>query len=454
MHYTKEELNLMKGCEDSPKKLCRSCEKLFPINKTFFLVEKRQPDGFENKCRKCRKGRFLVSGDSKGRIKIDHTIITKYKSIEEQYENFINTNSLPYRSFIIDNHLKIFKYIVTKENINITELNKLNRDWFKDKRLYGALLKIYNGIIYDFINAAYPNVFNPWDFITVGSEYWKKKDNRIKAIKWLIDKLLKEKYVNSIDEIPRKVSSSTFIENGLGTLMVKYYDHVSDAINEIYPNRFYIWQYIFAPEGYYCNKQNRIKCIREFIEEYLKMDLRDIPKVLSYGYFDYNFNNDTYFNWFRNMLMNHYDSSVYKCINEVYPNMFVKKDFPYKNHYPTLDNIVVRSEPERQIHHLFMNMKLDYKYGDYVGRMTLDNKEVLPDWYIYKNDRVYIVEYYGMLEVNDIDFGYIDKYEKKEQLYKELCNCNSQYEYIALYYDDLKNSYSGLINKLNKYRLI
>jgi hypothetical protein len=59
-----------------------------------------------------------------------------------------------------------------------------------------------------------------------------------------------------------------------------------------------------------------------------------------------------------------------------------------------------------------------------------------------------------MLDMYGVDFGYNYKYEQKEKLYKQLCNEDNNYLYLALYKDDLKNGFTGVLNKLKKFEII
>jgi hypothetical protein len=451
MQFTQNDLLLIEQYKDLPKKHCKECENELPLNEVFFLREKRIKDGFENKCRKCRGGNYLSKGGREGKALINKDILNSYSSVFEIYDHLIRYNEMPFNSFVLDNHMEIFKYILQKENISINSLNELNRKWFQDRKLYSSLLRIYNGSIFQFVNAAYPDLFKPWDFITVGRKYWQSKENRIEAVKWLVNQLLKDKVINTIDEIPRKVNAVTFKEYGL-FYMLDYYEHLYYVFNEVYPNKFYEWQYMYLPEGYINDKNNRTKCLKELVELYLKLDINNIPKVFSYEYFN-RFHDNAYGFIFKTILDSYYDN-LYDYVNEVYPNVFNKKDFPYKNHYITLDNIKVRSEPERMLHHLFMNLKLNYKYGDSVGMININGVNVLPDWYIYNSDKIVLVEYYGMLDMNGVDFGYKDKYAQKEQLYRQLCDDNNKYEYLPLHIDDMYNNYKGVRDKLNEYGII
>ncbi|MED3562282.1 hypothetical protein [Bacillus xiapuensis] len=449
--YTEEELLLIDQYRELPRKQCNKCEKEFPLNDIFFLKEKRIKDGFENKCRKCRRGNFKVREHKQNRPLINESLFTEFNSINESYEYYLKENVLPYHSFILDNHLEIFKYLVSKENISIHNLNELNRQWFQDRKLYSSLLRIYNGSVNHFVLAAYPNSFQPWEFTTVGRHYWKVKSNRIKALEWLVDELLKTNVINNIDEIPRKVNGDMFSSHGLKTLLAEYYNgHTYYAFNDLYPNKFYVWQYRFIMDGYLDDKENRIQALKELIE-YLELDTKDIPKVLSYEYFNLSYEDEHLIKF--KYIIDKYYNTLYDYVNEVYPNVFDKDELPYKNSYQTLDNIKVRSEPERALHHLFMRLGINYNYGDYVGRMSINDITVLPDWYIYSNGKIILVEYYGMLDMS-IDFGYNDKYEKKEKLYKQLCNEDNDYLYLALYKDDLKNSFSGVLSKLKEYEII
>lgn len=455
--YTQEELNLMEGLEVIPKKKCNECLKVFPISDVFFLKEKRIKDGYENRCRKCRTGKYksIHNSNPKNKPVIDPSIIKKFPTIEKQYDLYMEKNIVADKAFILDNHKEIFKYIISKENINLDDLKTLDRDWFKKYRLYSPLLKYYKGRIFDFINTVYPDLFNPWDFVTVGRQYWNKKENRIAALKWFVNKLIKDKVIDSIDDLPLKINGNNFFDYGLSGLLNIYYNHSYNAFNDLYPNKFYMWQYANLPVGYIEQKKYRIQFFKELVE-YLNIKVSDIPKVLSYEYLSNAYNNienKVYLNKFKRIIDLYY-KDLYEYVNEVYPNRFMREEFPYKNHYITLDNMKVRSEPERTIHHYFMSLNINFKYGDSVGRMNINNINVLPDWYIYKDDKIFLVEYYGMLDMRHVDFGYNDKYDMKEKLYNELCNDNNKYIYLPLHKDDLKNNLAGSKRKLIKYKLI
>ena len=450
---TEQEKELIVLYNDLPKKQCKNCLNVLPMHTIFFRKEKRIQDGYENKCRKCRDGKFLTRNNKRVPM-VDPNIKNNFNSIEDVYENFIKTNSLPYQSFIIDNHIYIFKYLIKKEKIRLNDLNKLNRKWFKDRKLYSSLLRFYKGRIVDYVNAAFPNLFKPWEFSTVGNTYWKNKENRLNALRWLTDKLLQDKVINSIVDIPEKVDGNTFKEYNIHSLLLIYYNgHAYFAFNELYPNKFYPWQYQTVIKDYYNSKENRIKSFKELIN-YLNIEVKNIPKIFSYEYFNIMQHTHRFYAKFLYMIQDYYNSDVYKYINDAYPNTFNKSEFAYQNHYPTLDNIIVRSEPERIIHHYFINEGFNFRYGDNIGRINIDGVNVIPDWYIYKNNIIYIIEYYGMLDMNDIDFGYKDKYEIKTKIYNKLCSENKNYKYIPLYRNDLDNGLNGIKDKLKEHSLL
>lgn len=433
-------------------KECKKCKKAFPLTDVFFSKEKRINDGFENSCKICRGSGFKYTNRVIVSPKVNKELTSKIMNNTEYYEHYINTNEIPYRTFIKDNHKEILIYLIeAKYCLSDEEIVSISRDWIKEHKLYGALLRQYKGNIIDLIESIYPERYKPWQFASVGVKYWNVKENRIKAIQWLIDKLLIDKIIESIDDLPNVVTTYTFADYGMSTLVGKYYNHsVYAAIEEVLPNKFNQWDYYYLPEKYWSNKNNRIAALKNLIEDKLGINVKDIPKVISYEFFRTHYRKDC--KRFCGIINTYYDIKVLDYIEECYPNVFNVSDFYYKNHYPTLDGIVVRSEPERLIHHILINSGLDARYEDKECRFYNEEHDqgYRPDWSVRYGDKIIIVEYYGMLNMNDVDYGYDDKYEKKHKFYNELCKENEKYIYMPLYNEDIHIDITGLISKFNE----
>ena len=100
----------------------------------------------------------------------------------------------------------------------------------------------------------------------VSQGYWKTRENRIEAIKWLVEKLGKPL---------AKITKEDFIENGLSTLINHYYrgsvyKAISDAGFEIGPE-----ERSTVPRNYWKKEENRVKAL-EYISNKLNKPINQI----------------------------------------------------------------------------------------------------------------------------------------------------------------------------------
>ncbi|MDI6917917.1 MAG: hypothetical protein QMC80_09010 [Thermoplasmatales archaeon] len=100
---------------------------------------------------------------------------------------------------------------------------------------------------------------------TKPSGYWNKKENRIKAVKEMVEKIGKP---------PSDITWNDFIRNGLSGLLAKYNQSPSAALEDtgygVHPlKRKYL------PTGYWNKKENRVKPVRDMVEK-LNKPMRNI----------------------------------------------------------------------------------------------------------------------------------------------------------------------------------
>jgi hypothetical protein len=86
------------------------------------------------------------------------------------------------------------------------------------------------------------------------------------------------------------------------------------AIDFIYPDMFFEWEYTFIPSDYWTNKDKRILAMKQLIECRLKIDVNDVPKVLSYMYFHLS----SKYHKFQYIINVHYNLNVYQYLNECF----------------------------------------------------------------------------------------------------------------------------------------
>ena len=92
--------------------------------------------------------------------------------------------------------------------------------------------RIYNGSVWQAINAAYPGQFREWELKNVPGNFWNEETG-IQATRWLIEEKLKW----NNNDIKEKISYKVFIDNELsGMIQQVYHDSVWQAINAAYPS--------------------------------------------------------------------------------------------------------------------------------------------------------------------------------------------------------------------------
>ncbi len=132
-----------------------------------------------------------------------------------------------------------------------------------------------------------------WEMTITQRGFWNKRENRIEAIKWLVEKLDKP-----IAEIYQK----DFINNGLSGVLQKYYSYstilaLKDAGYDIEE-----WERLRTLRGYWNKKENRIKVTRWLVEKLDKpvteITQRDFHKNVIKG------------------LLNYYSGSPYKALKD------------------------------------------------------------------------------------------------------------------------------------------
>ena len=110
---------------------------------------------------------------------------------------------------------------------------KVNANTFRENRLGGMLKNTFNNKPFEIIKLIYPNI-KEWELSNTSKKFWDNDDNKIDAIKWLIEEKLKL----SDDEIKEKLSVKLFHENGLRKCLRTIGGSPFKAIDLAYPKRF------------------------------------------------------------------------------------------------------------------------------------------------------------------------------------------------------------------------
>ena len=195
---------------------------------------------------------------------------------------------------------------------------KVSQRTFKDNKLEGMLLNVFNGSPYLAIKNAYPREFKEWEFSQQGM--WQGEEGlklAKEAAKWLIE----EKEKMPFHEIPQKVSQRTFKDNGLeGMLTQAFNGSPYLAIENAYPGRFKKWE--FTQQRMWQGEEG-LKLAKEatkwLIEEKEKIPFHKIPQKVSQRTFRDN--------GLSGMLAVIFNSSPYRAVDNAYPGRFKKWEF-------------------------------------------------------------------------------------------------------------------------------
>jgi hypothetical protein len=190
-----------------------------------------------------------------------------------------------------ENRIVAVKWLVQK--LGKDPRNVTYEDFYKN-RLSGLFDEHYNSSPYVAISEAFHEMdIKPWEMTMTPRGFYENKENRVAAVKWLIEKLKKD---------PRDLTMEDFYSNGLAGLLTDYYggspyEAVREAFPEVKP-----WEMIVTPRELFDDKKNRIDAVKWLVEK-LKKDPRDLTKK------DFNGNRLT-------GLFHYYNDSPYEAVKE------------------------------------------------------------------------------------------------------------------------------------------
>ncbi|MNG04760.1 hypothetical protein D3C84_879150 [compost metagenome] len=144
-------------------------------------------------------------------------------------------------------------------------------------------------------------------------------------------------------------------------------------------------------------------------------------------------------------IVTHKNKTIYEWVDILYPNKFIEADFEvnaYRNEFDSDTESFIHEILKSKFNNLIYNQK-------HTGRtITIDG--MIPDWFVFTNKGVWIIEYFGMYDVRNKDNSrvrdYIKKTHRKLDKYKKL----QGYNFIFLYPDDIDNDFLGCREKLKE----
>ncbi|MBD3191467.1 MAG: hypothetical protein GF308_12535 [Candidatus Heimdallarchaeota archaeon] len=157
--------------------------------------------------------------------------------------------------------------------------------------------------------------------------FWRCKEGKEHA-KIAIRYLIEEHLQWSLDEVPEKISTDTFLDHGLFRILVEFFDRsYFKALDFVYPGIFQPWDFSKGMMGIWDGKKGKARskrAIKELIEK-LEIPFEEIPEKIKHQTFKEH--------GLGGMLQILYGSSPYQAINAVYPDAFHPWEFHIKNYW-------------------------------------------------------------------------------------------------------------------------
>lgn len=218
--------------------------------------------------------------------------------------------------------LQLLKHLIeVRLKLNRCQIiNNLSKDFILNNRLWTPCKLYFGRSAIKYLMEAYPDEYKAFEFINcrIPQSYWCNQDNRVDAIKWLMEEKLKW----SLDDVKEKFNRTVLTEYGLATLS-RYYSSSYDSINEIYPNKIYPWElkHSSVSPNYWRIKENRRIAVRWLIKDKLNFSHDEVVNILSLEHFCEN--------RLTTLICDYYNKSITSAITETFSEEFMPWEFGY-----------------------------------------------------------------------------------------------------------------------------
>ncbi len=272
------------------------------IEEKLKLLQRLYPDG-QIKIVTIEDGRQALS---------EEEIVLCYKNILAGLErfyppNFLKHDALKRSRLIIRFLIKDFLQMDAQDLLQNSDSTFFIR--YKIQNIY----RYFNYSVNRLLQNAFPEQIAPWMSSRIPENYWEKGENRLQAIRWLVEEKLQ---LNP--EILKKssISKKDFAQNGLSYLFANYYNAVSRALQAAYPH-LEPWEVGQVPKSYWTN-ENSARAVKRMIQK-LGWSIDSLPERFKKG----ELSRKTFSQMgLSTMFELRYGKNIYKAINAAFPGRF------------------------------------------------------------------------------------------------------------------------------------
>ena len=424
---------------------CGKCGNYYPYHVNFFRENPHSGKDYPlyTNCRDCKwtEGRsrdwirrnssrlsnlYRIGGIYTYRLYKSNDIIGIYKDwIKKQYYN-----KLPKELNNKENSLIIIKYLYDIEEITINNL--IIKNIAKQYKLFSLEQKVKSNEIYQYLFNDDP-INYPWKYPHFllsqdmeFSQYKKIFNNYIENKNIKIDNIYDFDYFN----ICKKCGLISYMNSDLLGFVMKYYD-----------NKYPAYKFKIKSINYWKDKNNRIQALKYLIEEDMKTPIEKVPLYLTLTTIRTIPNNYTMYN----LLRKYYKNNLWEWVNELYTNKFVEEDFNIgviRNNFDSAE--------EHTIHDILYGKFKNVLYNQRNTKNTIRISGMEPDWFVFTDNGVWVVEYFGISIDAKVYNTKIDYYKKKtlKKIGKYESENMKWLGKVYIYPEDLKDNFKGMEEKL------
>lgn len=420
---------------------CTKCNNYYPYHINFFRENPHSGKDYPlyTICRDCkwttnrnkdwiRRNDRLLSSVFKN-YGLDTYRLYKKNDIIGIYKDWINKQYSKSMPKIINNkesYLIIIKYLFDTGKINANNL--IIKKIVKKYNLYSLEQLTNMDEIYKYLFQE-DHLNYPWKYPHYKlshnmsfNQYKKIFNNYIHINNIKIKDIYNFDYV----EIFKKCRIYYYLMNDILKFIMNYYD-----------NKYPAYKFKIKSVNYWKDKNNRVQALKYLIEEDMKIPLEKVPLYLTLETIRKKSNT------MRNLLRKYYDNNLWNWVDEVYPNKFIEEDFNI-----TVIRNVFDSAEEHIVHDVLTDKFDNVIYNQRNTKNTIKISGMQPDWFIFTDNGIWVVEYFGI----SVDTNAYNKrthdYKKRALEKIEKYNNLNWLNKIYVYPDDLKDNFKGLEGKL------
>jgi hypothetical protein len=198
--------------------------------------------------------------------------------------------------------------------------------------------------------------------------------------------------------------------------------------------------YLFKINGnnYYRNENNILFDLRYLIEKDMKLDINKIPLYLTKNTLRKRCSS------LYRVIVTNKNGSIFEWVNRLYPDQFIEADFeinPYRNEFD--------SDTEMYIHELLVDeFDSNVIYNQRNNRDTIKLKGKVPDWFVFTDSGVWVVEYFGLMDERYYENSRVKDYKEKTENKISLYENTNGYKFLYLYPSDVDDNFKGCREKI------